>query len=405
MYEIKSTATLKKVMKDYFLTLETSGKKIAWCTSVGPAELLRSFGFEVYFPENHGALLGASRLSTDCIPSAIKAGYSGHVCSYTTSDIGAYLNQSTPLQKQYGMKGIPKPDLIVYNTNQCREVQDWFNFFSNEFKCPIAGIHSPRHMDEVSAEEVNLVVAQQKNIIPVCEQVSGQKFDLDRFKETVRLSKEATLLWQRVLKTAKATPAPISFFDGVIHMGPIVVLRGTQEAIDYYTLLLAELEENLLHHVGIVQKEQGRIFWEGMPIWGRIRMLSDLFTQNNTSVVASTYCSSWIFDDFDENYPFESTALAYTKIFINRSERGKMRQLKQWLEEYRCDGIVYHDTKTCFNNSNAKFGMPQRLKEETGIPFVVVEGDLCDLRFFSEGQSITKLETFMEQIEEQKIKA
>jgi benzoyl-CoA reductase/2-hydroxyglutaryl-CoA dehydratase subunit BcrC/BadD/HgdB len=121
--------------------------------------------------------------------------------------------------------------------------------------------------------------------------------------------------------------------------------------------------------------------------------------------VASTYCSSWIFDDFDENYPFESTALAYTKIFINRSERGKMRQLKQWLEEYRCDGIVYHDTKTCFNNSNAKFGMPQRLKEETGIPFVVVEGDLCDLRFFSEGQSITKLETFMEQIEEQKIKA
>ncbi len=404
MYEIKSTATLKKVMKDYFLTLENSGRKIAWCTSVGPAELLRSFGFEVYFPENHGALLGASRLSTDCIPSAIKAGYSGHVCSYTTSDIGAYLNHSTPLQKQYGMKGIPKPDLIVYNTNQCREVQDWFNFFSNEFKCPVAGIHSPRHMDEVSTEEVNLVMAQLKKMIPVCEQISGQKFDIDRFKETVRLSKEATLLWQHVLKTAKATPTPISFFDGVIHMGPIVVLRGTQEAIDYYTLLLAELEENLLQHVGIVQKEQGRIFWEGMPIWGRIRMLSDLFIQNNTSVVASTYCSSWIFDDFDENHPFESTALAYTKIFINRSERAKMRQLKQWLEEYRCDGIVYHDTKTCFNNSNAKFGMPQRLKDETGIPFVVVEGDLCDLRFFSEGQSITKLETFMEQIEEQKIK-
>lgn len=127
-------------------------------------------------------------------------------------------------------------------------------------------------------------------------------------------------------------------------------------------------------------------------------MLSDLFTENNTVVVASTYCSSWVFDEFDENDPFESSALAYTKIFINRSEKAKAEMLKSWLQEYRCNGILFHDTKTCFNNSNAKFGMPQRLKEETGIPYLVVEGDLCDLRFFSEGQSITKIETFIEQI-------
>jgi hypothetical protein len=69
MYDLKSTLLLKSVMKTYFSSLENPGRKIAWCTSVGPAELLRSFNFEVYFPENHGALLGASRLATDCIPS------------------------------------------------------------------------------------------------------------------------------------------------------------------------------------------------------------------------------------------------------------------------------------------------------------------------------------------------
>lgn len=50
MYEIKSTKQLRQLMKDYFVNLENAGK-IAWCTSVGPAELLRSFGFEVYFPK------------------------------------------------------------------------------------------------------------------------------------------------------------------------------------------------------------------------------------------------------------------------------------------------------------------------------------------------------------------
>lgn len=398
MYQISSTQLLKNTMRDYFRSIGTEGRKVAWCTSVGPAELLRSFGFDVYFPENHGALLGATRTAMDYIPEAAKLGYSNHVCSYTTSDIGAFLKGQSPLQNQYGLEGIPKPDLIVYNTNQCREVQDWFSFFARKFNCTIAGIHPPRYVNEVTTQDIALVVAQHKAMISECEQASGVRFDIDRFRETLKLSKEATLLWQKVLKTAAHTPAPLSFFDGVIHMGPIVVMRGTQEAKDYYTALLAELTDNVANNRGIIQNEQCRIFWEGMPIWGRIRMLSDLFTENNTVVVASTYCSSWVFDEFDENDPFESSALAYIKIFINRSEKAKAEMLKSWLQEYRCNGILFHDTKTCFNNSNAKFGMPQRLKEETGIPYLVVEGDLCDLRFFSEGQSITKIETFIEQI-------
>ncbi|MBL0310129.1 MAG: 2-hydroxyacyl-CoA dehydratase [Bacteroidetes bacterium] len=403
MYEIKAAQEMKRIMREYFLSLEKREKKIAWCTSVGPAELLRSFGFEVYFPENHGALLGATRTAMDYIPEAIKCGYSGHVCSYTTSDIGSYLKKETPLQKHYGMQGAPKPDLIAYNTNQCREVQDWFNFFATEFNCPIVGIEPPRYLNEVTQEAVDLVVKQFKRMIPICEQISGQKFNLDKFKEVIKLSKEATLLWQKILKTSTAMNAPLSFFDGTIHMGPIVVLRGTQVAKDYYTILLAELENNVNNNIGFLRQTHTRIFWEGMPIWGKLRMLSDLFTSSGAAVVASTYCSSWVFDKFDENDPWNSTARAYTEIFINRSEKAKMKMLAAWFEEYKIDGIVYHDSKTCFNNSNAKFGMPQRLKEITGVPALVIEGDLCDLRFFSEGQSTTKIETFLEQLEESKV--
>ena len=402
MYQIKTTQLLRKVMKNHFLSFENA-KKIAWCTSVGPAELLRSFGFEVYFPENHGALMGATRTVIDYIPTAVKYGYSGHVCSYTTSDIGAFLKNETPLKKHYGLEGIPHPDLIVYNTNQCREVEDWFTFFSNRFNCPIVGIHPPRYLDEVGKDEVELVTKQFKRLVPMCEKISGNKFDLDKFRTTLKLSKEATLLWQKVLQTAKAKPAPISFFDGTIHMGPIVVMRGTQIAVDYYKTLLQELEFNVESGIGFLLEEECRIFWDGMPIWGKLRTLSNLFVQNNTAVVASTYCNSWIFDDFDEKKPFESSALAYTKIFINRSEKAKVEFFKNWFEIYNIDGVIFHDSKTCFNNSNAKFGLPLRLQEELDMPTLVIEGDLCDMRFFSEGQSITKIETFLEQISSRKM--
>lgn len=404
MYPIKTTGLLKEIMRNYFQGMEQKDKHsgIAWCTSVGPAELLRSFGFEVYFPENHGALIGATRTAEKYIPEAVKLGYSGHICSYTTSDIGSFISGETPLQKHYGIKSIPEPDIIVYNTNQCREVEDWFNFYAKHFNCPIAGIYPPRYIDKVSKEDVKLVISNFKKIIPLCEKVSAKKFDIDNFKEVLKLSKEATLLWQEVLKTAKNSPAPLTFFDGIIHMAPIVVLRGTEIAKEYYNTLLKELKDNIRNNIAAVKNEKYRIFWDGMPIWGRIRRLSELFKENNAAIVASTYCNSWIFDDFDENNPFESSALAYTKIFINRSEKAKEKILMQWVNEYEIDGIIFHDTKTCFNNSNARFGMPLRIQEKYNIPTLIIEGDLCDLRFFSEAQSVTKIETFIEQIEEKK---
>jgi len=403
MYKIETSLKLKEVMQNYFNDIKSREKKIAWCTSIGPAELLRSFGFEVYFPENHGALIGATRGAVKYIPVAQTHGFSNQICSYTTSDIGAYLKKETPLKKHYGLESIPQPDLIVYNTNQCREVQDWFSYYANQFNCPIFGINPPRYLDEVTGNEIDFVVNQMKSMIPVCESVSGNKFDIDRFKEVLKLSKDATQLWQKVLKTAKASPAPISFFDGTIHMGPIVVLRGTQVAKDYYQILLTELEQNIEKKIGFLENEKFRIFWDGMPIWGNLRSLSDFFIQNDAAVVASTYCNSWIFDDFDEEEPFESSALAYTKIFINRSEKAKIEYFKEWVEEYRIDGMLFHDSKTCFNNSNARFGLPNLLKDILKIPTLIIEGDLNDLRFYSEGQTMSKVETFFEQIESRRI--
>lgn len=398
MYEIKASKVLKQIMNNYFSDLKNSSKPIAWCTSVGPAELLRSFGFEVYFPENHGALLGATRKAMDTIPIASKIGYPSDICSYLTADIGSYIQKSTPLKKHYGLDGPPKPDLIVYNTNQCREVQDWFTYFANEYKCPILGIVPPRHMDEVKQSDIENVSSQFKSIVPECERISGNKFDIDLFRETLKLSKEATELWKKTLNTSKNSPAPFSFFDATIHMGPIVVLRGTEIAREYYSILLDELETNVKNEIGFLKKETSRIYWEGMPIWGRLRFLSDIFKQNNSAVVASTYCNSWIFDDFDERNPFDSSALAYTTIFINRSEKAKLRILKKLISDFKINGIIFHEAKTCFNNSNSRFGMPQRLKEETGIETLIIEGDLCDLRFFSEEQSTIKIETLLEQI-------
>ena len=405
--KIQAGELMNKVMSDYFYGLNeaaTTGKqKVAWCTSVGPAEVLRALGFAVHFPENHGALLGATRMATDLIPEANAIGYSPDICSYLTADIGAYLKGVTPLAKAYpGIQSVPKPDVLVYSTNQCRDVQDWFGWYSRELGIPAIGIKSPRNLNEVGAAPIEDVSQQIQALVPALEAISGNKLDLDRLRETVALSKECTELWKQVLETAKAIPAPLTFFDGTIHMGPAVVLRGTQAAVDYYKVLLAELQQNVRDGEGAVDGERVRLYWDGMPVWGRLRQHSEHFLQLKTNVVASTYCSSWIFPAFDEKDPFRSMAQAYLELFIVRSDEYKERYMKRMIEEFRIDGIIYHDAKTCPNNSNSRYGLPKRLETATGVPSLVLSGDLNDLRCISDEQTKTNIEAFIEQIEEGK---
>jgi benzoyl-CoA reductase/2-hydroxyglutaryl-CoA dehydratase subunit BcrC/BadD/HgdB len=394
-------------MADYFLELDeasrTGSAKVAWCTSVGPAELLRAFGFLVYFPENHGAMIGATRKAADLIPVANAIGYSPEICSYLTSDVGSYLSRKTPLTDAYGMETVPKPDLLVYNTNQCRDVQDWFAFYQREFQVPMLGIRTPRSVGEVTDEIIDGLIEQEKALLPTLEEVSGRRFDIDRLREVTASSYRCTQLWGKILRLAENRPAPMTFFDGTIHMGPAVVLRGDQRAEHYYKVLIAELQERVDAGVGAVDEEGYRFYWEGMPVWGKLRSHAEQFASLKACVVASTYCNSWIFEGLACDDPFEGMARAYTELFIVRSEEYKERYLESMVRDYQIDGIIYHDAKTCPNNSNNRYGMHLRLGQELGIPHVVIDGDLNDLRLYSEEQARTKFEALVEQLQETRI--
>lgn len=400
--DFEATKQLRGVMGLHFKELAegpAQGRKTAWCTSVGPAELLQAMGFNVYFPENHGAMLGASRMATDLIPLANAKGFSPDICSYLTSDVGSYLKGETPLQKM-GMSGPPKADVLVFNTNQCRDVKDWFQFYAREWNVPCLGIHTPRSIGDVDDDLVDYGAAQTRRLVEPLEAVAGAQLDIDRLREVVDLSKQCTVLWKAVLETTANVPSPLSFFDATIQMGPAVVMRGRQEAVDYYRLLLAELKQRTADGVPAVEGERFRIYWEGMPIWGKLRPLSTQFSELKTCVVASTYCNSWIFDALDPADPFRSMARAYSSIFICRSEDCKEQYIQEMVAKFKVDGILYHDAKTCPNNSNNRYELPQRLCEKLHLPYLVINGDLNDLRLYSEEQTRTNIEAFVEQLQE-----
>ncbi|MHC4446625.1 MAG: 2-hydroxyacyl-CoA dehydratase subunit D, partial [Planctomycetota bacterium] len=375
---------------------------VAWCTAVGPCEILTAFGFNVHFPENHGALLGARRVSHEYIPHAVGAGYCPESCSYMNSDIGAALAACSPLQDAYGIEGPPTPDLLVYSTNQCREVQDWFSFFGRRHDAPVLGVCPPTHLGEVTADHVAFVRALMTRLIEQIESHFDLRLDRQRLEEVVMLSSRASTLWGEILDTAQVRPAPITFWDGLFHMAPVILLRGSQAAIDYYELLLAEMNERLRASVGAVPGERWRLYWEGMPIWPKTRELSAKFFDLQTVIAASTYCQSWVFEPYEGGDPLDWMARTSIEVFINRDENTKQAFLRDMFDRFAIDGAIFHNARTCPNNTNSRFGMHQRIRDELDLPVLVIDGDLSDARFFSTAQTMTNIEALIEQLEGRK---
>jgi benzoyl-CoA reductase/2-hydroxyglutaryl-CoA dehydratase subunit BcrC/BadD/HgdB len=137
-----------------------------------------------------------------------------------------------------------------------------------------------------------------------------------------------------------------------------------------------------------------------MPVWGRLLAHSELFGSLGANVLASTYCNSWIFSALNEHDPFKSLARAYTELFIVRSDQEKEKYLEDMIRFFGIDGIIYHDAKTCPSNTNCRYGMPQRMQKTTGVPYLIINADLNDLRMISDEQTKTNVEAFVEQLEE-----
>jgi len=390
---LEAQSRMKELLHAYHRDLCDGTGPVAWCTSVGPAELLRAFGCRVFFPENHGALIGSRRLGGRYIPAAARAGYSADICSYLTADIGAFLAGETPL-KDAGIDAVPRPDVLVFNTNQCREVKEWLSFYAKRFEAPLVGIHTPQNIDEITPDLLAYLEGCWGTLVSEIEGITGTAFDPDRFAEVTALSHRACTLWQRFLETARRRPSPHTFFDHIHLMAPVVVLRGTREAVAFYEGLLEEAASM----DGSAFNERLRLFWEGMPVWGKTRFLAEFFDEHDVSVVASTYCHSWTFDFLGDDL-FSSMASAYAEVFIARSQEVKFDWLKDAARRFDTDAVIFHDAKTCPHNTNTRYALPQRLQAEADLPVIPFHGDLIDLRHFSEEEFTLRMEAFFESLD------
>jgi benzoyl-CoA reductase/2-hydroxyglutaryl-CoA dehydratase subunit BcrC/BadD/HgdB len=368
---------------------------VAWVTSGAPVEFLVALGYYVMYPENHGAVCGIRRTAEDLCGEAEAAGYSRDLCSYARTDIGAALSGKTPVGR------LPKPTILVCCTNICQTVLYWYRVLAHHFGCPLLLIDTPFVYDEASEHSLAYVQKQVEQAVEGAERAAGVTMDMARLKQVTRRAKDAVELWAQVMACGQAKPAPITAFDEFIHMAPIVEMRGEAYTVEYYAALLAELKERIARGEGALKTESKRVLWDNLPIWHRVRWLSEELSQRQIALVASTYTNAWgeLAPLIDVERPMESAARVHIHAILNRGTGDKLNTMSRMADEFDADGVILHSDRSCKPYSIGQIDQRERLGTVAGLPALLLEADHSDPRAFSEEQIRGRIAAFAEMLE------
>jgi benzoyl-CoA reductase subunit B len=390
-----------------------TGRKV--CSTFVPGnlnELIMCFDLVNNLPEVNAIQSGLRRKSGAYVLEAEKQGHSDDVCTYVKSDIGMMAKGNI------GPNGrkMPDPDVLLLSYTGCFTFLKWFELLREQYKCPTIMMHTPYQGDgKITPNMVQYMVRQLKeNVIPKLEEVSGVKFDIDRLREYLKKSAQAEDDLVTVLQSAKHKPSPIdAYFGGIYYIGPIFgAFRGTDDAIQYYQFLRAEVEERIRNGEGPVtpegpmQDQRYRLVVEGPPNYTSFRQFWKMFYDEGAVVVASSYSKVGGTYDFgfrhDPDRPLETLAEYCLGVYTNRSLPMRVDMLCDYIEEYEADGLLINSIKSCNSFSAGQLLIMREVERRTGKPAAFIETDLVDPRYFSPANVKNRLESYFQMVEQKR---
>ncbi len=388
MRKLMSSDRMRELMGHYYMQGHQAEFN-AWITSGAPVELLYAMDIYPVYPENHGALIGATKLGGYYSEFSEKRGFSRDLCSYARCDIGCVFAGTSPIG------GLPKPTFLFACNNICNTVVKWYEVLSRIFKVPLFVLDMPFVRKELKESHLRYVEEQLYDFIDFSEKITGKSLEDSRLKDVISKSLEGVRLYSECLRTARNRPSPMTCFDAFVNMAPIVCLRGTEHAVSFYTEMKEELEERVRNGISAIENEEIRLLWDNIPVWYRLRWFGEFFERRNACLVADTYTNAWTgFGELKKDDIISSMAEVYTLSYLNIGMDRTAEIINRLIEIYDVDGVVMHSNRSCKPYSFGQYEIQKKLS----VPAVIIEADMVDERVFSEAQVVTRLEAFLEML-------
>jgi benzoyl-CoA reductase/2-hydroxyglutaryl-CoA dehydratase subunit BcrC/BadD/HgdB len=178
-------------------------------------------------------------------------------------------------------------------------------------------------------------------------------------------------------------------------MALIVCSRGSKEIGPVFELLAQELtklgEAGKTTFPGV---EKFRIMFDGIPCWPSLGATLKTLLKHGVNMVASGYPDAWVLL-YDVN-DLDGMARAYSSIGNNMCMQAQIDQRVRLIKATNCDGVIWHMNRSCKVWDMMMYEIARGVEKDSGIPYIIFDGDQSDPRAFSLAQYDTRIQGLVE---------
>jgi benzoyl-CoA reductase/2-hydroxyglutaryl-CoA dehydratase subunit BcrC/BadD/HgdB len=348
-----------------------------------PMEILAAFDVVPFDFELASGMITATDMGVPTMVEAEELGYSPDVCSFHRTALGAS-----------HLEYFPKPEILLTASYYCDGKAKTNEILSILHNRESILLQVPAAVDKTSMQYVE---KQLREITRRIGEAVGQEPDEDRLKEAVRSSNRARRSQRKMLELLKHRPGPWGGRELISFSINSLLFTGNEIKERLNDAFAEEMERRI--EAGELRPESHRVYWFAwIPTYP-----CDVFSILKENEVAVPLCETFeiYWDEMDEENPFEGLALRCLKNPLVGPGARRTERMETIADDYHLEGAILFATPACRTTKTACRLLRDSMAKQ-GLPFLVLDMDIGDPRYYSRGQTRTRLEAFIEMLEQRK---
>jgi len=284
---------------------------------------------------------------------------------------------------------LPKPPFILYTNVACDANMITFPYISRTYGVPRFIVDVPY---ELSSESVAYVAGELKEMVRFIEDNTHTMIDGEKLKETMRTTTKTYALYQQYLSLSATKYVPGDVTSQMYEIMTNHMLLGSRETLKYWTLSVKDFQD--------AGPNQGlKILWIHTIPFAQMPVRQLLNFNPKVHVVSCEMSyESMLVPPPDPEDPYGSMANRMVYSAFNSSVDHRIEQVLRLQSIVHADGAVFFGHWGC-KATLASSSMMKKALEDAGLPCLFLDGDGCDMRNQSDGQTETRLQAFVELLE------
>lgn len=346
-----------------------------------PGELVTAAGLTPYSVEAISCFLAGTKCEQAFLRKTLEEGFPETMCSYHRVFLGAALT-----------KILPKPRCMIYTNLACDGNMMTFPYLKQTCDRPGFYIDVPY---EKNRESVLYVADQLRKLKSFLEDATGRKISEEAVRQSVLNSKKAAENYRKQLELRKDHDPVTSLTYELYAIFMCHLLAGSETAVRYTKLLLEDVKK--------APKGEGlHILW--MHIMPFLQEpVKDVFNYSKT--VHLSACDFVVdgFRQMQSDDPYEAMAEKMVYCIYNGNVSQRIELAKELAKITNADGGILFAHWGCKGTIGAS-GLIKNSLEKAELLTMVLDGDGCNPANTSDGQVSTRLQAFLEMLEENREK-